>query len=72
MQEAVEQLYWLNTHYFESHDVESAERKDSDVREKMKETLSLLDTLQGGSQLSITHTHHTPFYTDAPETRTTF
>jgi predicted Zn-dependent protease len=45
-QEAVEQLYWLNTHYFESHDVESAGRKDSDVREKMKETLSLLDTLQ--------------------------
>lgn len=45
-QEAVEQLYWLNSHYFESHDVECAGRKESDVREKMQETLATLDTLQ--------------------------
>ena len=37
--------------------MENAERKDSDVREKMKETLSLLDTLQGGLKQSHIHTH---------------
>ena len=47
-QEAVEGLYWLNTHYFESRGVESAVRKESDIRDKMKDTLSTLDTLQGG------------------------
>ena len=47
VQEAVEQLYWLNTHYFEEHDVESAGKKEGDVRDKMQQTLATLDSLQG-------------------------
>jgi tetratricopeptide (TPR) repeat protein len=45
-QECVKQLYWLNTHYFEDHNVESAGKKESDVREKMQQALSTLDSLQ--------------------------
>ena len=47
IQEVVGQLYWLNTHYFEEHSVESADRKDSDVREKLQQTLAILDSVQG-------------------------
>lgn len=47
VQEAVEQLYRFNTHYFEDHDVECAGRKERDVRDKMQQTIAVLDSLQG-------------------------
>lgn len=43
----MEGLYWLNTHYFEQHDVESAGKKESDVRGEMQQTVSTLESLQG-------------------------
>lgn len=43
----MKELYWLNTHYFEQHDVESAGKKESDVREKLQQTLSTLKSLEG-------------------------
>ena len=47
MQEAVGQLFKLNTHYFDDHAVECASKKDEHVREKMRQTLATLDSLKG-------------------------
>ena len=47
VQEAVEQLYRFSTRYFEDRDVECAERKESDVRDKMQHTVAILDSLKG-------------------------
>ena len=43
----MEQLYTLNSHYFEDHGVECAGRKESDVRDKMQATLTTLESLKG-------------------------
>ena len=45
-QTAVSDLYDFNAHYFEHHEVGKAGQKAQDVEKKMKETVSLLDSLQ--------------------------
>lgn len=39
-------LYGFSNHYFETHGVESAPKKDKDVQEQMQQTVALLDKLQ--------------------------
>lgn len=46
IQTAVSDLYDFNARYFEHHSVEQARQKAQDVEKKMKETVSLLDSLQ--------------------------
>lgn len=45
-QAAVSDLYHFNAHYFEHHDVGQAGQKAQELAQKMKETVSLLDSLQ--------------------------
>ena len=44
---ASDQLYEFNSHYFEHHPLEQADRRAGDVEGKLKETLALLDSVQG-------------------------
>ena len=46
-QDAVTELYVFHRHYLETHPLEQAGRKAVDVEGKLKETLSLLDSVQG-------------------------
>ncbi len=46
-QDAVTELYVFHRQYLETHPLEQAGRKTVDVEEKLKETLSLLDSVQG-------------------------
>lgn len=47
----VEELYQFNRCYFQTHDVEDATKKDSDVKNKMEETLKLLSLKEGNEPL---------------------
>lgn len=47
LQAVVTELNDFALHYFERKGVESAEKKWDDVREKMKEAVDLLDSLEG-------------------------
>lgn len=49
----MEQLYRFNTHYFENHSVECADRKQSDVRDKMQDALATLESLKGAYNSGI-------------------
>ncbi len=46
VQEAVTKLCEFSSHYFESHGVECASRKNDDVKQLLQETLAILDRLQ--------------------------
>nr|XP_016850882.1 PREDICTED: tetratricopeptide repeat protein 5 [Anolis carolinensis] len=50
LQELVDQLYHFRDHYFESHSVEDAGKKQQDVREKMEKTLQQMETMEGLSK----------------------
>ena len=45
-------LQYFNRHYFELHPLDKAARKEEDVKTKLKETLDLLESLQGKLQFS--------------------
>ena len=47
----VENLYQFNRCYFQTHDVEDATKKDSDVKNKMEETLKQLSLKEGNGPL---------------------
>ena len=57
----MQNLYDFHSHYFESHSVECASRKESDTQQKMQETLALLDKLQGGTYLALVPGSHPAF-----------
>ncbi|XP_060111564.1 LOW QUALITY PROTEIN: tetratricopeptide repeat protein 5-like [Heteronotia binoei] len=50
LQELVDQLYHFRDHYFESHSVEDAGKKQQDVREEMEKTLKAMETIEGLQQ----------------------
>ncbi|XP_053217392.1 tetratricopeptide repeat protein 5 [Podarcis raffonei] len=50
LQELVDQLYHFRDHYFESHKVEDAGKKQQDVQEEMEKTLQKMEALEGLSK----------------------
>ncbi|XP_030395423.1 tetratricopeptide repeat protein 5-like isoform X1 [Gopherus evgoodei] len=50
LQELVDGLYYFRDHYFESHSVEDAGRKQQDVLEEMEKTLQQMGEIDGCSQ----------------------
>ena len=46
-QSAVQQLYELRDHYFEHNPIEKAHLKNEEIEAKLKETLVVLDYVQG-------------------------
>uniref|UniRef100_A0A452I419 Uncharacterized protein n=1 Tax=Gopherus agassizii TaxID=38772 RepID=A0A452I419_9SAUR len=50
LQEFVDGLYYFRDHYFESHSVEDAGRKQQDVLEEMEKTLQQMGEIDGCSQ----------------------
>jgi hypothetical protein len=47
LQEKLNELYIYRDHYFETHSLDKANQKDSDVENEMKNTLKLFETLKG-------------------------
>uniref|UniRef100_A0ABM5EIS1 Tetratricopeptide repeat protein 5 n=1 Tax=Pogona vitticeps TaxID=103695 RepID=A0ABM5EIS1_9SAUR len=50
LQELVDQLYHFRDHYFETHSVEDAGKKQQDVREEMEKTLQQMEMIEDGSK----------------------
>ncbi|KAM6201267.1 tetratricopeptide repeat protein 5 isoform 1-T1 [Rhynchocyon petersi] len=50
LQELVDQLYSFRDHYFETHSIEDAGRKQQDVREEMEKTLQQMEEVVGSIQ----------------------
>ncbi|CAM4558368.1 unnamed protein product, partial [Lepidochelys kempii] len=47
LSELVDDLYYFRDHYFESHGVEDAERKQQDVLEETEKTLQQMGEIDG-------------------------
>lgn len=47
LQEKLNELYIYRDHYFETHSLDKANQKNSDVENEMKNTLKLFETLKG-------------------------
>uniref|UniRef100_A0A8D0BHD8 Tetratricopeptide repeat domain 5 n=1 Tax=Salvator merianae TaxID=96440 RepID=A0A8D0BHD8_SALMN len=50
LQELVDQLYHFRDHYFESHDVEDAGKKQHDIQEELQRTLQKMEAIEGLSK----------------------
>ena len=50
-QVAVQQLYEFRDHYFEHNSTDKASLKNQETQEKLKETLNILDYVQGKDNL---------------------
>ena len=62
-QVAVCDLYDLRDHFFEHNEVEKAHLKNEQVLEKLKETLAILDYVQGIKWKGTEHPHGSWGYT---------
>ncbi|XP_078060924.1 tetratricopeptide repeat protein 5 [Mustelus asterias] len=49
LRELVDELYLFRDHYFETHSVEEASRKQADLTERMNETLEQIESLEGSA-----------------------
>lgn len=47
MKDLVDRLYYFRDHYFESHSVEDAGKKQKDVLEEMEKTLQQMKEIEG-------------------------
>lgn len=59
-QVAVQQLYEFRDHYFEHNSTDKASLKKQETQEKLKETLNILDYVQGKENLHYTALQYNP------------